>query len=163
MHWPSWSRLNDNNFMSQFPSGGMNDSWLRSDDLIRDFDALYPRLGKSSIKPKLVQSVSIPVPRKYERKLQLGNTYKPSGIEINLSEDRKMEVRAKKEFSELKNGCKCFVVEVFTQTVDIPENVDVKNIKTVFNRRGELVITAPILFTAQNKENAIEIKINKTK
>ena len=114
--WPSWM-----SFDSRFRRFHERSPWLDADQVIKEFDHAFPRDRSVKIMKKA---------SKFNKKIQL-DSYKPEEIEVTVTNDRKLQIKAKKEYDEKKNGCKCSAVEIFYQTIDIPKNVDTEKLKTV--------------------------------
>ena len=101
----------------------------------------------------------------FVKKFQLGD-FEPCDIELKLSSDkRKLQIDAKKEKKFEKNGFRSYSIKEFSQTIDLPENLDIDKLKSVMNENNELVITAPKLLsiTEKKKETELEIKLDSSK
>merc|ERR1712243_536041 len=80
----------------------------------------------------------------FTKKMKLNN-FKPSDIQIRVTADKKVVVEAKQEVKEEKEGFCSYQLREFKQSLDVPENVNIKELTSSFNENGELTITAPLL------------------
>jgi len=93
----------------------------------------------------------------FEKKLGLDASFEPEDIELKLSSDkRKLQIDAKKEKKFEKNGFRSYSVKEFSQTIDLPQNIDVDQLKSVINENNQLIITAPKLLSINKQENESE-------
>merc|ERR1712243_126487 len=80
----------------------------------------------------------------FTKKMKLNN-FKPSDIQIRVTADKKVVVEAKQEVKEEKEGFCSYQLREFKQSLDVPENVNIKELTSSFHENGELTITAPLL------------------
>jgi len=80
----------------------------------------------------------------FTKKMKLNN-FKPSDIQIRVTADKKVLVEAKQEVKEEKEGFHSYQFREFKQSLDVPENINIEQLTSSFNEKGELTITAPLL------------------
>merc|ERR1712018_788832 len=80
----------------------------------------------------------------FTKKMKLKN-FKPSDIQIRVTADKKVVVEAKQEVKEENEGFHSYQLREFKQSLDVPENVNIEELTSSFNEKGELTITAPLL------------------
>jgi HSP20 family molecular chaperone IbpA len=79
--------------------------------------------------------------KKYRLNVQMGENFSPENVKVSLK-DRLMTVEAKQEQKSDDGNTRVYqeVQRIFT----LPENVEVKDVKSVLNPDGVLTIEAPI-------------------
>jgi len=80
----------------------------------------------------------------FTKKMKLNN-FKPSDIQIRVTADRKVVIEAKQEVKEEKEGFQSYQLREFKQSLDVPENINIEQLTSLFNENGELTVTAPLL------------------
>ena len=85
---------------------------------------------------------------KYFEKLNLGG-FEPSDIKVKV-QGRSVIVEAKKEITEEQDGMYSRSFREVRRTLNLPENVDKKNLKSAFTNEGILEIDAPLLTPIEN-------------
>ncbi len=94
----------------------------------------------------------------FVRKLQLDSAFLPEEVEVKLCGDkRKLKIEARSEKKCEKEGFRSYSINEISQTIDLPEDVDVGKLRTVLNENNQVVITAPKLAI---NEKPLEIKLN---
>merc|ERR1719219_1972119 len=88
----------------------------------------------------------------FTKKMKLNN-FKPSDIQIRVTADKKVVVKAKQEIKEEKEGFCSYQLREFKQSLDVPENINIEQLTSSFHENGELTITAPLLSLPEPEED----------
>ncbi|CAG7836932.1 unnamed protein product [Allacma fusca] len=97
-------------------------------------------------------------PRKYALNIHLGGHVAPEDVKVSLK-DHVMTVEAKKEFTSDDGNARMY--QEFMRKFTIPDNVEMKEVKSVLTPEGYLKIEAPLPQEAlpePKKAQAIPIK-----
>merc|ERR1711881_63007 len=94
----------------------------------------------------------------FTKKMKLKN-FKPEDIQVRVTADKKVVVEAKQEVKEENEGFHSYQLREFKQSLDVPENVNLEELTSSFNGKGELTISAPLLALPEPKKDETESKV----
>merc|ERR1712018_299817 len=94
----------------------------------------------------------------FSTKMKLKN-FKPGDIQVRVTADKKVVVEAKQEVKEENEGFRSYQLREFKQSLDVPENVNIEELTSSFNEKGELTISAPLLTLPEPKKDETESKV----
>merc|ERR1712018_628511 len=125
------------------------DNWDRmfSEMLLPSYEIYRHRKSLSEKDSKEVGKTS----DNFTKKMKLKN-FKPEDIQVRITADKKVVVEAKQEVKEENEGFHSYQLREFRQSFDVPENVNIEELTSSFNEKGELTITAPLLALPEPKK-----------
>ena len=113
---------------------------------------------KSSSKNNSTNSSNEETPSNFTKKMKLQN-FKPSDIQIRVTADKKVVVEAKQEVKEENEGFHSYQLREFKQSLDVPDNVNIEELTSSFNEKGELTITAPLLSLPEPEKEETKLPV----